>query len=494
MIEPLPSLRKTMVEGGAVLLASQLAKLCLQLVAVSVISHLLQPRDYGLIALAAPFLAFATLLGDFGFSQVVVQKGEISQEQLSALFWITLVMGCLLAAALAMSAPFTGRFYREPLLVLPMIALSSLLIFKAMSAPQMALLTRYMRFRAIAAVEISSVVIGSAIGILVAWSTRSFWALVASQAVVSICTVAGTWIASRWRPSFLWRAPEIGLLLRFGRNVAGFNLVNFFARNLDNVLIGKVWGDAMLGSYDQAYKMLLFPLNQITAPLGRLALPLLSRLLPEPERYRRSYFSLLEKILVLTVPLTAYLLVMADRIIPAFLGPQWHAVIPIFQWLGLGAFFAPIANSTGWLFMSQNRTGEMFVVGMVSSTLFILSFFIGIGAGGLGVARAYILMGYFVQAPIMIWAVTRSGPVNLKHIVGMIATFAIGTVGTLAILYVAKLALLSNSIVATALGLPLAYPIFLAVLTLFPEGRLVMREIWAILRRAVKGHDVNLLP
>src|SRR4029077_17468142 len=95
-------------------------------------------------------------------------------------------------------------------------------------------------------------------------------------------------------------------MLLFGGNLTGFSVINYWARNLDNLLIGRVWGAAQLGLYSRAYQLLLLPVNQITVPITAVAMPALSRLVDSPERYRRAYVRILAKLAMVTMPLMAF--------------------------------------------------------------------------------------------------------------------------------------------------------------------------------------------
>ena len=102
------------------------------------------------------------------------------------------------------------------------------------------------------------------------------------------------------------RGAGVRSMLTFGGNVTGFNVMQYFARNADNALIGKFWGAYQLGLYSRAYQMLLMPMQQINAPLAAVAVPALSRLADSPERYRDAYLKILEKLVMITMPLGAF--------------------------------------------------------------------------------------------------------------------------------------------------------------------------------------------
>lgn len=465
-------LKRRSARGGIVLLASQGAKLLLQALSVAVLSRLLLPADFGLMAMVAPVGAFIALFTDLGLVQATVQRAEVSAAQLSALYWLSVGCSLVLAAATLLLAPLVGLFYGEPRATPLVMALALPLLFAGLANQHLALLNRHLRYRALAAVEVTALAAGLAAGVAVAWRTGSYAALVVPQIVAAMVTALLASLLSGWRPGLPRGAAGVGAMLRFGGNLTGFNLANFLARNLDNVLIGKVWGEASLGLYDQAYKLLMFPLTQISFPISRIATPLLSRLAPDPARYREAYLQLLGQVLLVLVPGVVFLAVTAPVLVPLVLGPRWHGVVPIFRLLAFGALIGPVSQSTGWLFVTQDRTGEMFRCGLVSATLFVASFVAGLPFGPVGVAASYTAVGVLLQGPFLWWAATRRGPVGLADLLRLVGPFgAAAAVAAAALLALARAAAGAPAPLLLAAGLPLAYGGAFATLALFRRGR-----------------------
>jgi PST family polysaccharide transporter len=107
-------------------------------------------------------------------------------------------------------------------------------------------------------------------------------------------------------------------------------------------------------------------------------------------------------------------MITADWIILLILGPQWIDAAKIFFVLGIVGFIQPIANTTGWLFISQDRTKEQLKWGIIGSILTILSFIAGLPWGAFGVAASYSLSGLFLRTPLLLWMVGRKGPVKTR--------------------------------------------------------------------------------
>lgn len=280
-----------------------------------------------------------------------------------------------------------------------------------------------------------------------------------------------------WRPGLPSWKSGIGSMLAFGGNLTGFNTINYLARNLDNLLIGWRWGAQPLGLYNKAYQLLLLPLNQINSPIASVAIPTLSRIVDTPERYRKAYLRILEKLIMITAPLMVFMMATSDWLIQILLGDQWSDASQIFIWLSLAGLIQPIANSTGWLFISQGRTRHMFQWGIISGTITIISFWIGLPWGAIGVSASYSLFWLGAVMPLLFWFVGRTGPVKTKDFYQTSVPFLFASLGTaLGLVFFRQRVEISSPWIGCVLALLIAVGINLLILTLLPAGRAALKD------------------
>ena len=470
-------LRGKTIRGGAWTGAAQAAKALIQVAAILVLARLLAPHDFGLIGMVAAVTGFIGLFQDLGLSLAIVQRDELTHEQASSLFWINLGIGAACTLATAALAPALSRFYGEPHLTDVTLALGAAFLFGGACVQHVALLKRQMRFEALAAIELGALAMGSVAAVGLAVFDFGCWALVGQQLVAAAVTAAGSWRLCGWRPALPRHGSRVGELLAFGGHLTGFSVVNYFARNLDQVLLGRFYGPLSVGLYQKAYEFLMIPLRQINEPVSSVAIPALSRLVGQPERYRRTYLRILEKILMVTMPLGVFLVMTSDRLVLLVLGAQWNEAGPIVAALGVALFTQPIGNSTGWLFISQGRTRDMFRWGFIGSGTAVASFFVGLPWGPFGVALAYSLIGLCVRKPLLLWYVTRTGPVRPMDFLRTAAPHVLAATGVAAALGALRLfgpawnpgwGVLAAVVVALAVA-----PAALAAL---PGGRAALRD------------------
>ena len=474
------TLKRRSVHGAAATLASQAVRFLFQIVAQVALAHLVSPGDFGLVAMVTPLVGLVQLVNDLGLLEATIQRPLISHRELSVLFWISVAVSALLAALFAVASPLVGWLYGDPRATAVTICFAGLILLSGVSAQQMALLNRRMQFMHLAAIDVGATAVASLAGITAALLGCGYWSLVIMQTANSMTLAAMAWSLSRWRPSRPRWEPGVGSLLRFGGNVTGANVLGYLAHNLDNVLIGATSGSGALGLYDRAYRLMLLPITQVITPFSRVAVPLLSRLVDSPDRYRMAFARMVQATLLITTPGIVFAVVTADTLVPCLLGTSWRAAAPIFAWLGGGTLALPLLASTTWLFISQGRARQHLIWGSTGSGLIVLSFLVGLPWGPVGVATASTLFTVLLQLPIFCWAATREGPVRRRELARIVAPFAVaGLFDAVVLLSLQRLLLIPQILDLIGLAL-LSYAAHAGVLACLPAGRTVLREAWSL--------------
>ena len=404
------------LRGGAITFGAQGLKVAIQFGTVMVLSRLLPPQVFGLMAMIAALTAILDQIKDFGLSAATIQKTDITHEQVTALFWINSLIGVTVALALFAAAPFIAQFYGQPELVDVARWLSLAFVISGATTQHWALLRRQMRFRTVASIDVGSDLLGMATAVVAALAGAGLWALVAQRLVSGGAVMLASWATSGWRPGWPRRCSGLKALLTFGGSVTGHGIISILARNVDQVLIGWYWGPMQLGFYERAYKLLMSPINTVTAPLYSVGMPALSRLHDEPERYRRAYISLSEKLAMLTVPAAALMIVTSDWIVVLLLGAQWHDSAPIVAWLGVIAALLPVGVVTGLLYVTQDRTSDLVKVAALGSAISLVAISVGLPFGAVGVAASLALGNTFLRVPMTFWLAGRKGPVTIADL------------------------------------------------------------------------------
>ena len=476
-------LKQRSVRGGIVTIAAQASKFSLKFGSTIVLARLLVPEDYGLIGMAAVIIGFVEYFKDLGLSTATIQRREINHQQISTLFWINLGVSCLVTLIVIFIAPAVAAFYKEPRLEGITLALAINFIFGGLTVQHQALLKRQMQFTSLAKIEIVSMFAGVLTAVISAYYGLNYWSLVLMLMATAFTNMLGVWIACKWRPGLPSRDSQISSMLAYGGNLTGFGVVNYFSRNLDNVLIGYRWGSQELGLYAQAYKLVLLPIQQINNPVTSVALPTLSSLQSEPAQYCRYYYKAMLSISALGLPLIGFLFASADKVILLVLGKQWLATVPIFKLLMPAAFNATIGVGLGWAYQSLGDVGRQLRWGIGSSIANAILFFIGVQWGAIGVAAIYGLSRPLFSIVGFAYCYHNT-PLKLTKLIATLSYPTVASMGAAAI--IASTNLLSyfrvNALVSILIDLALYTLLYFLIWIVLPNGRKSLWEMFKLVK------------
>jgi len=409
-----------LLANSGITLACQGVRLVLQLASTAILSRLLRPKDFGLIATVAIVTNFIGIFKDLGLTAATVQSKRVTQGQISALFWINLAASLFLGLLVVGVSPLAALFFGEPKLQLIITVLAIPVVLSGAASQHQALLQRDLRFGAIGASEIAAQAIAVLAAVAAAVCGWGCWALVLMYIVNAAALLVLVILVSGWKPTWHLRRTGVRPMLRFGRDLTAFNIVNYFARNLDNLLIAKFVGETALGFYNRAYQLMLFPISQINQPIAKVLLPGLARLRDEPEKYETTYLAFVRLIAWLTMPGIALMIVIGDRVTVWLLGEQWYEAGRLFRVLAIAGLFQPLASLNGGVMLSLGQAGRNLRGGIVASVLISISFVVGVFFGAYGVAVAYAIVMNLLY-PFLFWYAHRMSPVRTVNYMRVIA-------------------------------------------------------------------------
>jgi PST family polysaccharide transporter len=472
------ALKRRSVHGSATTFVAQGIRFLVKMATQILIARLLVPADYGLVAMVAPILALSYLMGELGLGQAVILQRDITLAEISGLFWFGLLLNSALAAGLALLSPGIAWLYQEPRTVPITLALAALLPISGLAAQHTALLNRHMRFTALAVLDTGPPAIGLAAGLAAAWSGWGYWSLIAVAVGDTLTTVVLAWSLSDWRPSRMTRDWRIGRLIRVGGHITGYNLAGYATASFDNILLGVFQGSVALGLYDRGYKLVTQPIAQLIMPVGRIAVPLLTRLRPDAHRYKRAYLDMLGIMLLAGAPGILFTMMMARPLVLFLLGPRWEGVAPVFAWLCLGSLASPMYSSTFWLFTTQERTGRQMAYVAATSVISVAAFVAGLPWGPAGVAAGAGLSFVVLSTPLVCWGATRDGVVSATDLMLALLPHVIAGLTTVGALEIARTYLTVGGATLLATAALLSYGIFVGVLLCLPFGQPIVRRAW----------------
>lgn len=383
---------------------SQGGRIIIQLISIATLSRLLPPTDFGLLAMATIVINFATLVRDMGTSAAVIQREQLSSELLDTVLWFNIVLGIGLAIAISIIAVPVSLFFKEPRLTGVLIALTISFPLTCSGAVHQALLERSMRFRKLARIELSSAGTALLISVVAARYGMGVYSLVLNTLTLAVMITVQLWWASPWRPTLRWSGAELKSLWKFSANLVGFQTVNYFTRNIDTILIGRFLGALQLGWYNTAYRIMLFPINNLSGVIARVLFPVLSRQQDDLTAFGALYLRAISGIALITAPLMAGIWALRLPLVETVLGARWLPVADVIAWLAPVGMLQSIVTTVGLIFMSTGNTQVMMRFSIVVVCVTFVSITIGLQWGYVGVATAYAVQNLCLFYPTYLLA------------------------------------------------------------------------------------------
>ena len=399
------------------------------LVTVAILARLLGPDDFGVVAIAMTVIPLIYLLSDLGFSTYVVQAADVSQRVLSTAFWYSVCAGIALAAGLVLLAPALGAAFALPQVVPVLTGLSPAVLLVGLASIPTALLRRRLAFRALAIQSFAGGALGQVTAIVAALLGWGVWALVLQLLVSQLVVLVFAWVSAHWRPTLQFDGPQFVIMLRFGTNVVGVEVVALARVWAETAIVVTTLGVTTLGFLTIAQRLIQATQDLSAAAILPVSTVVFARIRESVQRLRAGYLRALELSYVVVMPVMIFVAVGAPHIIPLLFGNQWGASVLPAQALAVAGILTLGAMLDHGLFYGAGKPGRWLIYAIgtdlltVATTAFAVQYgLVGISVGFVGVALVatvarWALVGRLVAAPP--WVVAR--PLALVSIAGIVS-------------------------------------------------------------------------
>ena len=396
------SLAKAAAAGVRWNAASTAGMTALQTGTLVVLGRLLDPRDFGLLAIMVLVTGLAGIIASLGLSEALVQRAETNREQLSSLYWANVALGFIVYGAVWFGAPVVSELFGEPGLDPMLRTISLVFVINSWGSQFRALLQRELRFKTQASINLVAVAVASATSIVLAILGFGVWALIwgsisnAASATLLLALVAAR---SDWIPSLVFRLEPIKDYLSFGAYVLGSHVVNFFASRSDQLIIGTVLGAEPLGFYAMAFNLVVRPTTLVNPVITQVAFPVLAKVQGDTDRLKAGYLRMLRILTAVNGPVLFGFAAIAPIAIPLVLGEKWSTIAPLVQLLAAYALLRSIGNAGGSLVLAVGKARWSLFWNLGRAFAFPIFVYVGAQLGaliGVGWALVGVQLGLFL--------------------------------------------------------------------------------------------------
>lgn len=474
-------LRRKTARGALASIGGQGASFALRIGSMVAMARLVTPEHFGLVGMVTAFVGVLSLFRDAGLSSATVQRESVSDELVSALFWINLAVGAFLACLTAVAAPLLAAFFGDPRLVWITVGLSASFIFNGALAQHRALLQRQMRFGALAIIDIVAVVASICIGVSMALAGMGYWALVGMAVCQPMVAAISMWLSAGWTPGRPRRVEGLLPMLKYGGTMTMNGLVVYVAYNADKILIGRFLGAEALGIYGRAYQLINMASENLHTTLGWVMFPALARVQNDPARQRSYFLKGYGLFLSVVVPLTMACALLADDIVHVFLGPQWTAAVPIFRLLSPTVLAFAVINPMGHLMMASGHAMRSLKVAFLIAPVVIAGYLVGLPYGAAGVACGFSAAMIALVVPVVHWAKRETAITSGDLLRTAFPPFVAATAGALTASLVEMHLDAARGLGHLAIVASTLFAMHLLVLVLYPGQKQLYMELFAAL-------------
>jgi len=370
---------------------AQVIRFSAQFLSIFFLSKILSPDDFGVMAAVMTVVNFSNLIRDFGSSSAIIRAPSLDNKKISLIFTINIIMGFLLTAIVYLSAEEVGRFYKSPGIVSLLKLIAIIFLVNNIGAVHQALLERKNEFKKVVLVEAFATVSSLLIAVVGAINGFGVTALAFQILVYAGLTTVIFSRISGWKFSFSSNFKDGEDIFKFSGWLFSFNIVNYFSRNYDSIIIGKKLTLLELGSYGMSNRIISIPLQGITLSINRALLPIFSQLSGDNATLRKNYLEIISGIAFFSGPIMALICLTGEPVVKLVLSDKWKLVPHILNYMCAIAFIQTLANTAGGILMAKGQTKILFYLGVFGALLFIAAFTIGINFGLDGFLWSYLV-------------------------------------------------------------------------------------------------------
>ena len=421
-----------------------------------VILRHLAPDDYGKISMLMVFPALASILQESGFTAALCNLKEPTHRDYNAVFWFNIGVSALLYGALFFCAPLIARFYNDPSL-LPLSRYLFLGFFIiSWGTVQRAYLFIHLMNKESCIIALTSLVLSNTVGLLMVLAGFSYWGLATQNILFILIVAVMNWWYSPWRPTLQIDMAPVRKMFGFSSKLLFTNIINTLSSQAFSFLLGKFYGNYTAGIYGNARKWDDMCANTINGMVTGVALPVLSKVRDERERYRQVFRKMLRFVSFVSFPCMLGMGFVAREFLLVVVGPKWEASAELLSMFSVYGAIFPLMTLYGQMVIGQGKSQINMWCTIGQSSLIL------IGLWALHPFGVHTMVVYFIALNalwLLVWQFFALRLIKLSfwHAFCDVAPFLLLSLGSMAVAWTATRAieniylLLAGKIALTAL-------------------------------------------
>jgi O-antigen/teichoic acid export membrane protein len=373
----------------------------MQLISMMVLARVFSPETFGVFAVIQVFSVFFALVSEMGFGPALVHEPTISKKMRDGIYSFTWILGICVSLLFYIASPLIAWFYENPLYHLIVIPVAISIIFNTAIIVPLAAFNREKKFISIARFESIAELVSIAVVLISLKFLDPIWALSIKPLIVSLVKymliLYGSKNTQIGMPKFGSEIRHINKIFGFSKYQGGFNFLNYFSRNLDNILVGKYLGTISLGVYDKAYQLMRYPLLLLTFAMSPAIQPVMQELKNNTVEFERLHNKFTFYMSLIGFFVGFFVCALSDFIVLIILGDQWVEVVPLIQILSISIPIQIVMSSSGGFYQAAGRTDLLLTCGGFSFCINVIAISLGIYSSDLIVLCWFLILAFAIS-------------------------------------------------------------------------------------------------
>lgn len=416
------NLKHQFISGVSITFITKYFNIFVNILISAILARILTPHEFGIVAVVMVFTTFFQLLSQLGIGPAIIQNKQLNDDDISSIFKFLIFVSLLIATAFFFFSYIIAGFYDNQVYIGIGQLLSISVFVNTLNSVPLALLSKEKKFKAIGIINVLASLLGGTLAIILALKGFSYYSIVFKSIAVASMIFVLSFLTSDLKIRRGFNMEGIHLIKSYSSYQFMFNFINYFSRNLDNILIGKFIGPASLGYYDRAYRLMMYPVQNLTHVITPVIHPLLSEYQDNKPRIYVVYKKLTKYLMMLGIPVSILLFFYAKEFILIFYGDQWLSIVPTFKILSISIFIQIVLASSGSIFQAAGKTNLLFLSGLLSALTMVTGISTGVIVGKLEYVATGILIamlvnffqGYYILINLVLKESLKDFMLNLK--------------------------------------------------------------------------------
>ena len=396
-------IRKSFRDGVLYTAIGKYSNVVVQLVITAILSRLISPAEYGIVAVVNVFLVFFQILADSGIGPAIIQNKELTENDVDNIFSLTIFTGLILAIVFAILGYPISFIYKNSLYVRLCLLLGICVFFYTITIVPQSVLNKSLKFKQVSLLTLCANLFSAILAIILAFLGFGVYTLIFSNIIKAFSTFILLYFQVSLK--FYFRIDKNSFLKIFDFAKFQFlsNFLNYFARNLDNLLIGSIFSSAMLGYYDKAYQLSLYP-NQILSQVITPAIhPIMSNFSDDKDKMSAVFLKVSNVMITIGLPISTFFVFNSRDIVLFMFGDRWLPSVLTFQILSASIWLQMANSFLSSFYQASNNAKVLFEVGVITSTTNIIAILIGMFLGSIETVAVMLLISFTLVLVITIY-------------------------------------------------------------------------------------------